>query len=371
MELWDLRQAYYEARRAKRRKDDSVEFELNLNANLIKLLDAVNRRRYLSDNNYAFVVRRPRPREVFAAEFSSRILHHYVAIRIAPLLEAEYTSRAFNNRVGYGTDAAVWSVYNDIYDLSEGYTRNDCWIIKWDLQGYFPNANLDIAYNLLQDLVIRKYTGPDLDELLYLIRVCIYAYPQNHCYRKSALYEWAPIAEEKSIFYKPDGVGAAIGFLIWQMVMNYYINHVDHWAVDYLGLRYTRYVDDTVVITNDKAMVLNLLPEFRNKYREVGVNMHPHKFYCQHYTKGVEFIGTHIKMQRIYLNSKIIGRAFDAAQHCYDYESYMASMNSYLGMLKMHSEKKKAIELLDMIPDVFIKDYQNFKIKINHELVGN
>lgn len=120
MELEQLRYAYYEARKSKRRKDDSVEFELHLESNLITLLNAVNRRVYQAENNYAFIVKRPRPREVFAAEFSFRILHHYVALRVYSLMELEMTNRAFNNRVGYGTDAAVWSVYNDIMMYLKG-----------------------------------------------------------------------------------------------------------------------------------------------------------------------------------------------------------------------------------------------------------
>ena len=42
MELFELRQAYYSARKYKRRKDDSLEFEIQAEMHLVELLDCIN-----------------------------------------------------------------------------------------------------------------------------------------------------------------------------------------------------------------------------------------------------------------------------------------------------------------------------------------
>ena len=52
--------------------------------------------------------------------------------------------------------------------------------------------------------------------------------------------------------------------------MNYYLNELDHWAVDECGLHYVRFVDDIVICTENKAVVLSMLPEFRRRLEAVG-----------------------------------------------------------------------------------------------------
>lgn len=364
MKLFELRQAYYSARKYKRRKDDSLEFEIQAEMHLVELLDSINSRSFYSPKHYSFVVKRPRPREVFAASFIMRILQHYLDIRLRPFMEEEMTDKAFNNRVGLGTEAAILNVYDDLYNISDGYTK-DCWIIKWDLQGYFPNISQDKVYKVFEDLILRRYQGEDIDEIIYIAKVCIFSYPTLNVYRKSPYYEWDEIPNSKSLFKKPLGIGAAIGWLLWQNLMNYYLNPIDQWAVNDLHLAYSRYVDDSVVITKNKEMMLALLPEFRQRYKDLGITMHPDKFYCQHFSKGLEFLGKHIKYQRIYLNNKIVNRAFYKVKFPYSTTNYLSCMNSYLGMLKTSSNKTLAIKLLNKISNTYTKDYINFKIKDN------
>ena len=58
----------------------------------------------------AFVVKYPKYREVFAAAFRDRIVHHWIALRLNPLFELRFISQgdvSFNCRKGYGTDKCV------------------------------------------------------------------------------------------------------------------------------------------------------------------------------------------------------------------------------------------------------------------------
>ena len=77
-----------------------------------------------------------------------RIIHHYIDIRLRPLIENRLTNRTFNNRKGFGQVAAVNQLISDIYEVTEGFTK-DAWIIKTDIQGYFPNAVQQIVYDQL------------------------------------------------------------------------------------------------------------------------------------------------------------------------------------------------------------------------------
>ena len=330
--------AYYTTRKNKRRSEDSVMFELHWERDLARLMKGLEDHTF-NPSAYTFVAQRPRPREVFACEMALRVVHHYIDIRVRPLLEQELTDRTFNNRIGYGGVEAINRVISDIYEVSRGFTK-DAWIIKMDLKGYFPNANQDIVHEQLSSLVERRYEGDDKDLLQYMIMRSVFSYPAKHCYRKSALDRWADIPDEKSLFKKPDGIGGAIGHLIWQNAMNYYLNELDHFVIDECGLHFVRFVDDMIIVTDNKECGLAFVQEIRKRLAQLGCELHPKKFYCQHYTKGVEFIGTYIKMDRVYVSART-NRNFAKTISQYNnriylkkMEGFIASMNSYLGIYK-------------------------------------
>ncbi len=353
VELDDLIAAYRVARSNKRRSADSVEFEINAEANLCRLLADINNRT-LRPTAYTFVTMKPRPREIFACDMGLRIVHHYLDIRLRPIIERHLTSRTFNNRIGFGQSAAVNQLATDIYEVTQGFTK-DAYIVKADIQGYFPNASQDIVFSQLSRLVIDEYEGADKDDLLYMLQVSVFSYPTRHCYRKSPITKWANIPAGKSLFCKPDGTGAAIGHLIWQNAMNYYLNEFDHFVTDTLGLHYVRFVDDMVFVVEDKDAFLPYMETFRAMLKDYGCTMHPTKFYCQHYTKGVQFIGAVIKMDRIYPTDRIIRRAMrqvcnlNRCPESSKVATLVASLNSYLGILKTRNGYAWARTIIDAI----------------------
>lgn len=373
-------EAYYTTRKNKRRSADSVEFELHWERNLVRLMNGLEDHTF-TPSAYTFIATRPRPREVFACEMALRVVHHYIDMRIRPLLESEMTDRTFNNRVGYGAIEAVNCVISDIYDVSQGFTK-DAWIIKMDLKGYFPNASQEIVFRQLSDLVERRYKGEDKDLLQFMIMRSVFSYPTRHCYRKSALDKWKDIPDSKSLFKKPEGIGGAIGHLIWQNAMNYYLNDIDHWIigspignissslcgvseserfVDGLGLHYVRFVDDMLIVTDNKECTLVQIQEIRRRLAALGCELHDKKFYCQHYTKGVDFIGTHIKIDRVYVNDRVV-RNMREAIHQFNrcvsvkkLESFLSSINSYLGILKGRNAYAIMCNLLKEVSPKWVK----------------
>jgi RNA-directed DNA polymerase len=76
------------------------------------------------------------------------------------------------------------------------------------------------------------------------------------------------------------------------------------------------------------------------------LKLHPKKIYLQHYTKGVKFLGTVIKPNRIYIANRTKGNFYNAIQKHNqvievsrkpsreDQNALLSSMNSYLGIMK-------------------------------------
>ena len=81
-----------------------------------------------------FIVTDPSPREIFAADFRDRIVHHLLCDEISPIFEADFISRSYANRVGKGTHAAIRRLRRDIADLRR---RGDGgWYLKLDIRSF-------------------------------------------------------------------------------------------------------------------------------------------------------------------------------------------------------------------------------------------
>lgn len=356
--LEDLITAYYLARQNKRRSRDSVEFEMRLEARLSKLCQEVNDRTYRANQNYTFVVTRPKPREIFAAEMELRTLHHYIHWRINPLLEQYYSDRTYNNRIGKGGWRCIQQVQKDMREVSNGWTT-PAWVIKTDISGCFPNANKDIAYRLLADFIKEHYEGEDKDDILWLIMIMVYANPQNHCYRRSARHMWQYVEPEKSLFHKDAQHGLPIGNLLSQHLMNLYYTEIDKWATEECGLHYCRFVDDMYFVTDNKETFLAyVLPELRKRLSAIDSRLNERKFYCQEVKRGVECLGSVIKCERIYLGNRTVHKAFNRISELNGIRNketnvrrIIDTFNSYSGMLKTRNGFKTLMRLKDALSE--------------------
>ena len=197
----------------------------------------------------------------------------------------------------------------------------------------------------MEDLILRRYTGNDIEEILWLLKVSLYADPASNCERKGDTSLWKLIDPNKSLFTKESGVGGAIGWLVWQMSMTYYLVTLDRRLEKITYIRFVRFVDDIIIIGKDKEKTLKVMETVRDTVKSLNCELNESKFYFQHYTKGLEFLGTRIKFDRLYLNNKTINRMFvkinflnSVCNKQENIEHTQQVFNSYMGMLKTRNE---------------------------------
>ena len=359
MLLQDIIASYRLARQGSVKSPDQVEYELHWEGNCIKLCEAINSRTY-QPTAYSFIVTYPKPREIFVSDFSTRVLHHYLHERIVPLLENRLSKHTFNNRKGMGTSACQNAVISDMYEVSNGYTE-DAWIIKMDLSGCFPNINQDIAFKQLEAVIKEGYYGRDKDDMLYILRTCVFSYPTMHAKYIGDIELRKLISPEKSITTKPLGIGAAIGHLIWQMAVTYYFNDIILW-LESVGVHVNVYVDDWhFVVKNKTAFLTFIVPDMRRRLAKLGATLNENKFYCQHVSKGCECLGVHIKQQRVYPNERIINRAIKKAKELNKcirigkIEKALQTINSYLGICKNTCGYNQALKIVGTLSECWNK----------------
>lgn len=363
MDLEDLHTAYKASRKHNKRSEDMVSFEVDKYTNLRIARDKIDSRSYTPLHNYSFMHRRGmNPREVFAAEPELKDVMAHALGKIAPHVEARLHPRTFNNRIGMGAQLAVNTLINDIYEVSEGYTK-PCWIIKIDYWGYFPNMDRDYSYKLVSDIVRKDYHGHGKDDILYCLAVACFTDPKRSK-RKSPLWEWADYPKYKSVYRKPDGKGGFIGYTFWQTIASLYPTTIDNFIEKNISSHFVRYVDDTVIVTDNKEMALAMLPEYRRRLSEIGITMHPTKFYCQPYQHGLEFLGYYIRPGRVHIKRRTFNRAMGVAKSKdRGKRNYFDAINSYLGIIKATSDLETAKALLDAVKiKGYKKDYENYKL---------
>lgn len=103
-------------------------------------------------------------------------------------------------------------------------------------------------------------------------------------------------------------------------------------------------------------MTLTLIPELRARLSSLGAELNESKFYCQHYTKGVECLGLHIKRGRIHLNARTINKALRKAKSLpracdENVDKVLSSLNSYGGMIRQTNGYKQIERLYQALSE--------------------
>ena len=367
-----LIEAYYDCRKNKRKTASALVYEMDYESKLIALRDRINTRTYAPGKSICFVVTRPRYREVFAASFEDRIVHHYIALRLEPLFEQAFCPYTYNCRKGKGQLYGTNVLRQQIIECSDNYTT-DCYIMKLDLRGFFMSIDKKILARLIDSFVDEAYQGDDKDDLRYLCRIVILHEPEKNCERHSPARYWDHLPPNKSLFTNGEGKGIAIGNLFAQLFANFLLNDLD-WYLEELGIKYHgRYVDDFYCIHRDKAVLLSAVPKIRAKLGEYGLTLNEKKFYLQHYTKGVQFTGSIVRPRRSYTYNNTITnfvaaiRRLNNAKDLRQVEHAICSINSYLGLIRHNNEYNTRKRVLGMIDR---KAFEYIYIKGRYEIVA-
>lgn len=138
--LQDLHRAYYDARRHKRCKPYVQRFEANLEHNLSQLCYELWTRRYCPQPSTCFIITDPKKREVFAAEFRDRIVHHLYYNYVHTMFERTFVQDSYSCIKGRGTHYGVRRLEHHIRQESHNYTK-PCYVMKMDVRGYFMHID--------------------------------------------------------------------------------------------------------------------------------------------------------------------------------------------------------------------------------------
>ncbi len=101
--LENIYKAYRRCRRRKRNTFNAMTFEQNMEENLVSLREELTTGTYNPGRSVAFLLEKPKQREIFAADFRDRVVHHILVGYLEPKWERRFIHDSYACRKGKGT----------------------------------------------------------------------------------------------------------------------------------------------------------------------------------------------------------------------------------------------------------------------------
>lgn len=336
-------QAYYDCRRNKRNSTSALAFEQRLERNLCRLYDELMTGAYRPGRSICFVITHPKPREVWAADFRDRIVHHLLYNRIAPRFYASFVPGSCACIPGRGTLYGGQLLDGHIRSITQNWAR-DAFYLKLDLANFFVSINKHILRNLL----VAKIDEP---WWLTLAEQILFHDPRADFEMRGPRHLLDLVPPHKRLTSQPAHLGLPIGNLSSQFFANVYLDVLDQFVKHQVKARhYVRYVDDFILL-HESPQWLNqarqLIEAFLPARLEAQVN--PRKTILQPISRGVDFVGHVIKPWRRTTRRRTVLTGLHRLAAMPSDEVFEAG-NSYLGLVGQashpHADRARVANVL-------------------------
>jgi len=267
----NLKLAFRKARKGKSKRNYVIEFEANLENELLKLKEELETFIYKPRPLKTFVIRDPKTRKISASHFRDRVVHHALCNIIEPIFDKTFICDSCANRKNKGTSYALKRFDSFLRKVSQNgkllkNAKNNNMIIgyalKCDIKHYFDTVDHEVMIK-----TIRKKISDG--RVLWLIKQIL----RNHN-------------------SKVKGKGMPIGNLTSQFFANVYLNGLDYFVKQNLKAKYyIRYVDDFIVLHRSKEKLFLWKWLINNFLKSIKLELHPEKSKIVPLHKGIKFLG--------------------------------------------------------------------------------
>jgi len=320
-----LVQAYYDCRRNKRNTNSARQFEQAMETNLLDLHDELLAGTYQPGRSICFVVTRPKAREVWAAEFRDRIVHHLLYNQIGAGIESTFIADSCACIPGRGTLYAAKRLEAKVRSATQNWSR-PCHYLKADLANFFVAIDKRVLDRQLRQLIDEPWWRRLALQILWHD-------PRENVSMRCPIHLLNRVPRHKRLTAQPAHLGLPIGNLSSQFFANVYLNALDQFAKHELKARhYIRYVDDFVLLHESPQQLNAWLAEIEAFLPTLGARLNPTKTILQPVARGIDFVGQVIKPWRRSTRRKTVTEATRRIAVASD-DELLATANSYFGLL--------------------------------------
>lgn len=304
-----LLSAFKKAYKGSNKSREALKFYCHREQEILKLKQGIKDRVYLPSGYRIFKIHDPKERLISVAPFRDRVVHHAIVNIIEPIYEKIFIYDSYATRKDKGTHRAI--------KRTQEFIRKNKYYLRTDIHKYFDSVN----HRIVSDILERKIKDRDL---LWLIESIIKAVPTNK--------------------------GLPIGNLTSQFMANVYLDPLDHFIKDHLGVKYyIRYMDDMVILSNNIAYLKGILQKIKNFIEtKLELKLKENAVYINKRSNGITFIGARIFPNTLRINKKSLKRGLrklEKRNYAYNLNdiadnNYMASLSSISGHISFFDSYK-------------------------------
>jgi RNA-directed DNA polymerase len=303
--LENIYRAYRRCRKQKRGTVNAMRFEQDLEENLVSLHEELTSGSYRPGRSIAFLVEKPKRREIFAADFRDRVVHHVLVGHLEPRWERRFIHDSYACRKGKGTHAGVERLRSFTRKVTANGTRR-AWYLQLDVRGFF----VAIDRNILYERLATKERDP---AVLWLIHTLLFHEPTENCHlRRARRADFERLPAHKTLFKAAPHCGLPIGNLTSQFFANVYLDALDQFVKHRLKARYyVRYCDDIVLLSAERALLEEWeaeIGEFLSNELRLTLNARRR---LRPVSDGIDFLGYIVRPGYLLVRRRVVGACFE------------------------------------------------------------
>ncbi|MBU1033036.1 MAG: reverse transcriptase/maturase family protein [Patescibacteria group bacterium] len=265
--LWH---AWLKYRRGKRSRPEVLEFEKNLENNLVALKEELENGTYKHGGYKAFLVHDPKSRLISSPSVKDHLVHQAVYSVLYPFFDRLFSPFSFSCRIDRGTQKAVFQLEKYLRQVSCNYTK-ECWVLHGDVEKCFDSIRQDMLFEHLKK---RIHCPQTLDVLKKIIS----------SYESGLRYPEDNLAAKR---------GIPLGNLTSQLFVNIYLNSLDKFIKEEMRVKkYFRYADDFLIVSAKRMECVEISEKIRDFLWSKLLLQYPESHQkINKLTSGVETLG--------------------------------------------------------------------------------
>ena len=283
--LSDLKLVYeQEIRKNVKNRKKIFKFEIQKLEYLLDIKRVLENNLYDGGRYNIFLIYKPKLRVVMSQSIYDKVINHYVSrFILIPKLSKYLNNRNCATRKNMGIDYAIKIFKKDIESFKK---YKEFYFLKLDISKFFYS----IDHNILLNLIKEDLTSEEYD----LVKVILDSTNKKYINVIISNFEnKLGITLPKYEYNK----GLPIGNQSSQFLAIFYLAKLQHFMIHNLHLKIETYMDDYIIIHQDKNYLKYCLDIITNKlYNEYNLLVNKNKTYISSPRNGIPFLGIILKL---------------------------------------------------------------------------
>lgn len=296
-------------RKNTKNKNKIKKFEDFYSINICRIKEIFDTQKYIPRKYNIFLIKEPKYRIIMSQNILDKLINHVIASILTDVLEPSLINMNVATRKEKGTHYAIKYLKKYLNELK----GKEIYVLKFDITKYFYKIDHEILKQKLKTKIKDKKfldflftiidsTNKDVNDKINKLK-------NNEIKRIKKLKlknEKAKLKEIENIPLYEKGKGLGIGCMSSQIMAIFYLNDLDHFILEKLKVRYIRFMDDGILLSNNKEYLKYCLEEINKIITKNKLTLNNKTKIININKEGLEFLGFrfYIKHDKIIMKVK-------------------------------------------------------------------